>query len=151
MLRITLITSLLLLLSFSAHAELSIAGGVDVWKAPGDVYGELRYTGEDWNHWSLYTGTDGSVGGDVFITYKRFIFGLGAEYAFSYDPEVVDTDWGYQFRIEYKINENWSGFFKHVSNCRKICKDGKMLDFLPHGDQDTTNHGFNYLGLRYSF
>ncbi len=138
---------LILLLPLSANADWSIAGGADVVHIEGDLYGEIRYTGE---HWSVYAGTDQTFGGDFFMTfYQRLLIGAGIETA-QYDPEIISTNWAYQFRVEFKITKQWNVMFKHTSNCRSTC-DNAILDWAPRGDLDSENDGFNYFGLRYKF
>lgn len=103
------------------YAQMSAAGGFDVRHDPGKPMFELRYFGEDWPYWSVYTGTDQTFGIELYYPWKRWEVGLGTEFARPTD--IVDTRFGYQIRFEYKFNKKWSVGIKHRSNCRDICNN----------------------------
>ncbi len=163
--------ALILLLSFSANAEdttifggesnFSLALGTDIHKALGHVYGEFRYREtlhvfEEDTYWdefgfSLYTGSMITFGGDLYITRNNWMFGFGLEGAKS-DDEVVDSTGGYELLIEYALPwEHWAISLKHRSNCRQICRAVPGLDWMPKGDENKSNGGFNWIMLRYTF
>lgn len=171
MLKNTLLT-LILLLPLSANAdpitlfggesEFSLALGADVHKDMGKKYGELRYReilsenglfgwglGDDFG-FSLYAGEMNTYGVDIYLTFGKLMLAWGAELA-DRTNEVVDSNGGYELLIEYAFTEHWALGIKHRSNCRQICSKVPGLSFLPKGDDDKTNGGYNFLVLRYTF
>ena len=146
------IVLLLLLTSSIANAEFTIAGGVDIQHDRGHPYAEVRYFGEEWRHWSAWVGTDRMVGAELYTTIFGIQFGLGYEYANEKagDNRIVSTPWAYQVRFEYSINDRWDIGLKHRSNCKMIC-DNELLDWLPHGEDEDWNYGYNFLYLRHRF
>jgi len=161
-----LLLTLMLLLPLSATADpftlaggeskFSLAAGPDVHQDQGKIYGEFRYRetlhtfrGDFWDEFgfSLYTGSMITIGGDLYITHGSWMYGLGIEGA-KKDTEVVDSTGGYELLIEYGFNAQWALSFKHRSNCRTFCRH---LSFMPKGDKDKKNGGFNFIMLRYSF
>jgi hypothetical protein len=172
----SLLAIILLLTSVNAHAidftlfggesEFSLAGGPDVHKDKGDRYAEIRYretlsengflglgVGDRFGY-SLYAGEHNTYGADIFQTWGRFMFGFGIEAADN-NEEVVQSTAGYELLFEWAITEHWAASLKHRSNCRQIC--GGVPDYvpiigqLPHGSDDKTNGGYNWLMLRYTF
>lgn len=139
----------LLLTSSIANAEFSIAGGFDIQHDQGRPYAEVRYFGEDWRHWSAYVGTDNTVGIELYTSLFGIELGWGVEYANSGD-QIVSTPLAYQLRFEYPINDTWDVGLKHRSNCKKVCNND-LLDWVPHGEQDSWNNGYNFLYLRHRF
>ena len=159
--------TLVLLLSFSANADpislfggesnFSLAYGPDIHKAPQQNYGEMRYREtlhvfEEDTYWdefgySLYVGGMYTLGADLYITRNKWMFGWGIEGA-KRNSDVVDSTGGYELLIEYEIAEQWALSLKHRSNCRQICRN---LPFMPKGDEELANGGYNFLMLRYIF
>lgn len=148
------------LIPFTAQAEWSIAGGADIAFDAGKPYAEVRYFGEDWPYWSTYVGTENTVGfafhrewgkGESFGSIQT---GWGVEYA-NPGTDIVDTEWGYELRIEYLFPQHskwrdWSIAIKHRSNCQTVC-DNDLLRPFRIGDDESENSGYNYLILRKTF
>ena len=143
-------------LLFGGHGGFSLASGSDIHKAIGYEYGEVRYRetlynfkGDFWDDFgfSLYAGTMMTLGGDLYLTHNKWMYAIGIEGAES-DEDVVDSVGGYELLVEYAVTEHWALSLKHRSNCRQICRH---LDFMPKGDEDKSNGGFNWLLIRYSF
>ena len=166
----TILLTLVLLLPFSANAEFTLFGGEsefslafgpDIYKEVGKKYGELRYRetlylfkgdgiwGGFWDEfgYSAYAGSMTTLGLDLYITHNQWMFGWGIEGARK-NTDVVDSTGGYELLIEYAFTEQWALSLKHRSNCRQICRN---ISFLPKGDEDKSNGGFNFLLLRYMF
>ncbi len=142
---------------FGGESEISLAYGPDIHKDLGKKYWEFRYREtlhifqEDtyWDEFgfSAYSGSMYTLGGDLWITRNNWMFGFGVEGA-KRDSDVVDSTGGYELLIEYKITKQWALSLKHRSNCRQICRN---IPFLPKGDEDLSNGGFNFLMARYNF
>lgn len=148
------IALILISLTTTANAEVTAAVGVDLVHDRGHPYAEIRYFGEDWEHWSVWLGTDRSVGAELYTTadwlgLPKLQLGLGVENAKG-GNHIVSTPWAYQIRFEYEINEKWDVGLKHRSNCKKICNNS-VLDWIPHGEAEDWNHGYNFLYLRHRF
>ena len=150
--------ALALILSGPACADgFSIAGGVDVGFAAGDTYGEVRYS-HDLHEFdggnifgaSAYLGSMNTRGVGIYFKGESLLFGFGVEYADA-DEDIVSTEHGYELRLEYEIIEQWSIGWKHRSNCSHVCREVSLLDNMKKGPEDGTNHGFNYLIVRYEF
>lgn len=146
--------TLLFFLSPIANAEFSIAGGFDIQHDAGRPYAEVRYFGEDWEHWSAWIGTDSSIGIELYTTadwigLPKLQLGIGPEYA-APGNRIVSTPWAYQIRFEYKLTEQWDIGIKHRSNCKAICNN-KYLEWIPHGEKEDWNHGYNFLYARFRF
>ena len=95
----------LLLLSFSARAEFTIAGGFDIAFDQGRPYAELRYFGETHKFWNAYIATDSGIGGEVYYIFEGLHagdihFGWGLEFGDA-NKDIVDTNLAYDLRIEY--------------------------------------------------
>lgn len=145
----------LLLLSFSARAEFTIAGGFDIAFDQGRPYAELRYFGEKYRFWNAYVATDSGIGAEVYYTFEGLNgdiqFGWGLEYGVA-NPDIVDTNLAYDLRFEYYPSQlkDWSFGLKHRSNCKTVC-DNELLKWARIGDDDSENHGYNFLFARWSF
>lgn len=147
---------LLVVFSGTASADFALSYGVDIIHDEGAPYTELRYietddlffSEEDYAFgWSAFLGTDNTFGGEFYYPYKNWEVGVGVEYSDAV-VDVVETEWKYQFRVGYNFTESLSLQVFHKSNCRDVCTK-LPLDFLPHGPQDKSNKGFNYLSLMY--
>lgn len=143
---------------FGGESHFSAAVGADTYKISGKIYGEVRYREnlyifEEGGYWgtestfgySLYAGTMYTLGGDLYITHNKWMFGVGIEGAEA-DKEVVDSVGGYELLVEYEITKHWALSLKHRSNCRQICRH---LKFMPKGSENKRNGGYNFLLLRY--
>ena len=156
---------ILALTSTNAFAELSMAYGVDVIHSyDPDIdetweYGEIRYshmlgTANVFSKpreygWHGYVGSNDTVGIGLYGKFDDWKFGWGVEFA---EPnELTSTEGGYELLVEYALTEHWALSLKHRSNCRDVCTKVPFMDILPHGDEDTSNRGANYLTVRYTF
>lgn len=140
-----------------ASAEWAAGYGWDVLHDRGAGYGELRYidTTTPFFHdtdyalgWSAFLGTRNTVGVELFYPYKKWEIGFGVEYS-DEGEDVVETAWKYEVRVGYLMTEQWSVQWFHKSNCRDICSKTGLDNILPHGPDDKSNRGFNYVGLMY--
>ena len=137
----------------------SIFGGVDTIHDKGDNYFELRYQDADAFQltdnpayhfgWATWVGSNDTLGLGLAYESENWSFGIGPQ-MHSAGEDVVETGWGYQILIEYKLFPQVYVGVSHVSNCRDVCTK-LPLDFIPHGDEDDSNKGWNYVGLRWNF
>ena len=146
---------LLILVPAIAQAEWAASYGLDARHDMGREYAEVRYLdlstpffhGTDYAFgWSAYAGTDNTHGADIFYPYKNWEFGWGVEYS-DYQEDLVETTWKYELRIGYNFTKHISAQLLHKSNCKGICGNVPGLSILPHGGEDVSNKGLNYLSL----
>lgn len=138
---------------FAANGELSVFSGLDIKYDRDANFNEIRYHGSELINlysysfgWTGYVGNKNTTGIEIFYPYEDWEFGLGVEYS-DLDEKVVSTQWKYQVRVEYNINDWLSFGLVHKSNCDYVCTE-LPLDFLPHGPKGGVNKGYNYLGFR---
>ncbi len=157
-------------------SEWSIAGGYDIIHSYDDdrrieeaqedepelveEYWEARYRSELYQFdtddgvrsglgLSIYGGSKNTVGFGIYGTYGPMLFGWGIEHA---EPDyLTSTEGGYEILLEWRVLDDWSIGLKHRSNCKSVCSKTGLDNILPHGDEDSTNRGWNYLFVRYNF
>lgn len=141
----------------SAQAGVSIAGGQDFGFAKGQQYGEIRYSHDLYEFdggnifgASAYLGSMNTKGAGIYFKGEYLLFGIGVETA-DEDEDVVDTTDGYELRLEVKVAEHWSVGVKHRSNCSVVCREVPVMNGMKKGPEDKSNHGFNFVIVRYEF
>ena len=154
----TLALAVALILSGPACADgFSVAGGADAGFDAGRTYGEIRYSHDLYEFdggtkfgASGYLGSMDTKGLGIYFKGESLLFGFGVEYA-DEDEDIVGTEHGYELRAEWEFIEQWSFGWKHRSNCSHVCRKVPLMDNMKKGPDDGTNHGFNYLIVRYEF
>lgn len=117
--------------------------------APVSSYAELR---TERGHLSAHVAAIGGaprIGLGLVANPSRFSFGLDVIYAAN--DEVVGTSLRYGLHTGVKLTDRYSLELRHESNCRTICADGTLLDFIPHGPENKQNAGYTGLVINYRF